>query len=102
MILERRPLASHGHGGQLYLRKEFANQFGFPLAPGADVAVQLVPHRAVVLLPLVEDLEYPLTVPHPQRIDPKTDLHDFPIEPLDQPDADASSLYDFEEGSADG
>lgn len=99
-ILESFQLREHGQGGQLYLKKDFATQYGFPLVPGGDVLVQMLPHRAVVLLPIDEPLEYPLTVPHPQLIDPRTDLGGFPVEPLDE--EPTTELHDFEPGGRHG
>lgn len=100
-VLASLELREHGHGGQLYLKKDFATQFGFPLETGREVLVQLLPHQAVVLLPLDDPLEYPLTVPHPQRIDPKTDLGGLPIEPLDE-EPPTTELHDFEPGGPHG
>jgi hypothetical protein len=91
-ILHSGPLHRNGKGAQTYFRADFVRQFGFPLDVGDDIVAQLIPHRAVVLLPTDETLEYPFEVDHPSRIDPKVELDGLPIEPA------AADLRDFEEG----
>lgn len=93
-ILHSAKLYANGSAAQSYIPPDVVRDHGFPLEIGKNVIVQLVPHRAVVLLPGAKPTEYPFDVTHPQRVDPRIDVSDFPIDDID-PDA---ALSDFERG----
>lgn len=66
-------LHPNGRGAQAYFPPDFVRQYAFPLEIGTGYSALLVPHRAVVLLPNREPIEFPLEVPNPRTIDENVD-----------------------------
>lgn len=92
-------------GAQVYFPPRFVRQYGFPLTVDEGFVAQLLPHDAVLLVPAGATVEYPVTVPRPDRIDPSTDLSEFPIRCTtaststdDEPATDADSDGDPDSG----
>ena len=67
MLDASRPLRNHGQGAQLYLVDDLVTDSSFPLDPGGECLVQVIPHRAVILFPVDADPDWPLTFRDPNR-----------------------------------
>jgi hypothetical protein len=63
------PLQENAPGCQLYLPEKIATDPAFGLTPGTEIEAVVIPHRGVVLLPTAPELDWPLTIEHPSRID---------------------------------
>ena len=70
-LTETLRLCPSGRSIQTHFPTDYTQQYIFPFDPGEDVQVQIIPHTAVVLLPLDDPVEYPLSVRDPERHRPE-------------------------------
>ena len=75
-LTETLRLCPSGRSIQTHFPTGFTTQYIFPFDQGERVQVQIIPHTAVVLLPVDDPVEYPLTVRDPERYRPRVNATD--------------------------
>jgi hypothetical protein len=69
----------NGNGAQVYLPADLLGGFGMPFQQRDRFVALTIPHVGLLLFPRRDPPDFPVTVDHPQRIDPELDLTDYPL-----------------------
>jgi hypothetical protein len=86
-ILSGGKVHPNGNGAQVYLPADLVTGFGMPFGQRDEYLALTVPHVGVLLFPRDQPPDFPVSVDHPQRIDPQLDLTETTI-PCSPPPSD--------------